>query len=237
MKRYYSLTREGAVADIDIYGDIVPYAHDASDVTAYALSRRLAELEDVDTINVNINSYGGSVSEGLAIYNALKRHDAKVVTRCDGVACSIASVIFMAGDERVMNAASLLMIHNAWGYVSGDASKLRKQANDLETVTQASKSAYMSRVSVSEEELSEMMDAETWILPQDAVEMGFATSIAEETAANVNQSAHMRILELALPRNAHAARAAEPVAASAPAKGDGVDAGALLISRFLELAV
>ncbi len=195
MKRYYSLVQDGATADVDIYGDITSYPWSESDVSAYGLSKQLAELEGVETINVNINSYGGEVAEGLAIYNALKRHKARVVTRCDGFACSIASVIFAAGDERVMHDASLLMIHNAWTSVWGaNAAELRKQADDLDTITQASRNAYMANVSITEEELSALMDAETWISPQDALDMGFATSVESfESAANVSQSARASV--------------------------------------------
>ena len=119
---------------------------------------------DVDVINVHINSYGGVVSEGLAIYNTLKNHKAKIRTIVDGFACSAASVVFMAGDERIMNDASLLMIHNAWTRVSGNAAELRKQADDLEKITQASIEAYMSRVNITEDELKALLDAETWLL-------------------------------------------------------------------------
>lgn len=176
-KRYYSLVQEGTTADIDIYGDITSWEWSESDVSAYNLSKRLDELSDVDTINVNINSYGGEVAEGLAIYNALKRHKARIVTRCDGFACSIASVIFMAGDDRVMNEASLLMIHNAWTWAKGNAAELRKQAEDLDTITQASKNAYLASVTIAEDELSALMDAEKWVTPQEALEWGFATCI------------------------------------------------------------
>lgn len=176
-KRYYSLVQEGTTADIDIYGDITSWEWNESDVSAYNLSKQLDELSDVDTINVNINSYGGEVAEGLAIYNALKRHKAKVVTRCDGFACSIASVIFMAGDDRVMNEASLLMIHNAWTWAKGNAAELRKQAEDLDIITQASKNAYLASVTITEDELSALMDGESWITPSDAVKWGFATCI------------------------------------------------------------
>lgn len=177
-KRYYSLVQEGTTADIDIYGDITSWPwEEYGDVSAYNLSKRLDELSDVETINVNINSYGGEVAEGLAIYNALKRHKAKIVTRCDGFACSIASVIFMAGDDRVMNEASLLMIHNAWTWAKGNAAELRKQAEDLDTITQASKNAYLASVTITEDELSALMDGESWIAPADALEWGFATCI------------------------------------------------------------
>lgn len=177
MKRYYQLDVEDRTADIDIYGDITSWPWVESDVSAYNLSAQLAQL-DVDEINVNINSYGGEVAEGLAIYNALKRHKAKINTRCDGFACSIASVIFMAGDKRVMNDASLLMIHNAWTYASGDANELRKQADDLDLITDQSKKIYLSKVSISEDELAQLMDEETFIDSSSAIEMGFATDIA-----------------------------------------------------------
>lgn len=177
MKKFYQLTQTGKEADLMIYGDItsLPW-EEMGDVSAYNLSKELAEL-DVDRINVYINSYGGEVAEGLAIYNALKRHKARVVTVCDGFACSIASVIFMAGDERIMNESSLLLIHNAWSYASGDANQLRKEADDLDTINQAAITAYMAHTTISEEEVKVLMDAETWILPSDAVAWGFATAI------------------------------------------------------------
>lgn len=193
--RYYSLAQEGTTASIDIYGDITSWPWLESDVSAHNLSQRLADLDGVDTIEVNINSYGGEVAEGLAIYNALKRHGARVVTRCDGFACSIASVIFSAGDERIMHEASLLMIHNAWVTASGNAAELRKQADDLETITNASKSAYMANVSIAEDELTALMDAESWISPQDAVDMGFATSIEAFEAKAPSQNARKAVFD------------------------------------------
>lgn len=195
MNRYYSLVQNGTTADIDIYGDITSYPWMESDVSAYNLSKVLAELDGVDTINVNINSYGGEVAEGLAIYNALKRHSAKVVTRCDGFACSIASVIFMAGDERVMSDASLLMIHNAWSYAKGNAAELRKQADDLDTITQASKNAYMACIGITEDELTALMDSEKWLSASEALEMGFASSVETYTAENVSQSAREAVMD------------------------------------------
>ena len=183
MKKYYQLVKEGTSADLYIYGDIAEYAWDETDVTSFGLAQELEALE-VENINCYINSYGGSVSAGLAIHNQLKRHSAKVTTICDGFACSAASVIFMAGDERVMNSASLLMIHNAWNYCAGNSEELRKQADDLEVITQASINAYMQSVTITEAELKALMDAESWILPADALAMGFATSIVDEPANN-----------------------------------------------------
>lgn len=193
--KYFSLYQEGREANIDIYGDITSWPWTESDVSAFNLSRQIEELGDVEQINVHINSYGGEVAEGLAIYNALRRHSAKIVTTCDGFACSIASVIFMAGDERLMSDASLLMIHNAWTYGAGNSEELRKMADDLETITSASKAAYMASVSITEKELTELMDAETWISPSDAVEKGFATAVETFTSDKPSQSAREAICQ------------------------------------------
>ena len=200
MKQYFSLMQTGSVADLDIYGEITSWPFQDSDVSAAKLSHQLEKLAGVTQINVHINSYGGEVSEGLAIYNALRRHPAQITTTCDGMACSIASVIFMAGDERIMSESSLLMIHNAYTFAAGDAAELRKQADDVETINEASKTAYLSRVSISEEELASMMDAETFILPDDAVSMGFATAIevfdrADAVAQAAAQSARNSIIQ------------------------------------------
>ena len=176
MKKYYALAQEGSAAEITIYGDITSWPWLESDVSAYLLSKQIEELE-ADVVDVYINSYGGEVSEGLAIYSALKRHKAKVRTHCDGFACSAASLVFMAGDERTMGEASLLMIHNAWSRAQGNARELRKAADDLETISTAAANAYRGAVNISDEALAELLDQEAWIAPQDAVSMGFATGI------------------------------------------------------------
>lgn len=215
MKKYFQLATEGDTADLDIYGDIASWSWSGGNISAANLSRQLEELGDVSQINVHINSYGGEVAEGLAIYNALRRHKAKVVTTCDGFACSIASVIFMAGDERLMSKASLLMIHNAWTSAYGvNANDLRKLAEDMDAITARSKAAYLDRVSIGEDELSALMDAESWISPDEAVEMGFATDIEEfDGGDNPSQSAFGSLMELV--------ESALEAKQKPPASGDG----------------
>lgn len=211
MKKYFQLTtsEDGTTADLDIYGDISSCWWDDDAMSAPKLSKQLDELGDVSQINVHINSYGGEVAEGLAIYSALRRHKAHVRTTCDGFACSIASVIFMAGDERLMSDASLLMIHNAWTSAWGvNAADLRKLADDMDTITSASKSAYMARVSITEDELTELMDAETWISPADAVDMGFATAIETfESGDKASQGARDSLMALVMASVEHRAAA------------------------------
>lgn len=195
MKKYYSLTVENQEATVQIYGDITSGPWLESDVSSYILSKEIENL-DVDIIHVYINSYGGEVSEGIAIYNTLKRHKAKIKTYCDGMACSIASVIFMAGDERIMADASLLMIHNPWVMVKGDANALRKEAEDLDTIAQMSIKAYLSKITIEEAELRTMMDEETWITPEDALEKGFATEIvAYDQSGKTSQSARGKVIQ------------------------------------------
>lgn len=211
MKKYFQLTtsEDGTTADLDIYGDICARWWDDDAMSAPKLSKMLDELGNVSQINVHINSYGGEVAEGLAIYSALRRHKARVRTTCDGFACSIASVIFMAGDERLMSDASLLMIHNAWTSAIGvNAADLRKLADDMDTITSASKSAYMARVSITEDELTELMDAETWISPADAVDMGFATEIETfESGDKASQGARDALMALVMASVEHRAAA------------------------------
>lgn len=218
MKKYYSLAVTGKEADIYIFGDILdPTTKDwwgvEADVSGYSLVQDVKDL-DVDVINVHINSYGGYVSEGLAIYNTLKNHKATVRTYCDGFACSAASVVFMAGDERIMNSASLLLVHNASSIAAGTAAELRKEADDLETITQASINTYMAAVNITEEELKGMLDKETWLLPQEALEKGFATAIINDAAGSkASQSARKALYGIiinGLERNSVAPASPEP---------------------------
>ena len=212
MKKYYSIMQTDREADVYIYGDITSWPVLESDVSSYTLSRELQDI-DADIINVYINSYGGEVAEGLAIYNMLKRHKALIKTYCDGFACSVASVIFMAGEERIMSPASLLMIHNAILSTTGNAEELRKSADDLETISTVAFEAYRGAVSSSEGELRAMLDAESWIAPDDALAMGFATSVGKvKESDKPTQSARDRVLDIMRSVDNAALLAAEPIA-------------------------
>lgn len=203
-KKYYSLIKNAdqKTADLYIFGDIVSawstaideaWNFNTGDASGLSVVKDISET-DADQINVHINSMGGLTSEGLAIYSVLKNHPAKIVTMCDGFACSAASLVFMAGDERVMSDASLLMIHNAWMNASGNAHQLRATADELEKISTAAANAYASKVTICREELDALLDGAehdgTWISPEEAVEMGFATKItASEEDGSIKQSA------------------------------------------------
>lgn len=115
-KHYYSMTQpeQGGPVELYIYGDILCEEEPTpGSVSSHRLAVALEGL-NASAVTVYINSYGGHTSEGLAIYHALRRLECPITTVCDGFACSAASLVFMAGDRRVMQQASLLMIHNAW---------------------------------------------------------------------------------------------------------------------------
>lgn len=200
MTRYWELKHEDWQDDADLYifGDIMP------DEAAYKGKNDRSAMDVVTAIEnltaknltVHINSYGGDVKEGLAIYNCIKNSSMNVTTVDDGFACSAASVIFMAGKQRVMNDASLLMIHNPYMVAIGNPDELRKAADDLDVIAQASVEAYKNNSNLSEEKIKELMKAETWILPAEAVEYGMATQIREKTEDGIKQSAMKRIMQI-----------------------------------------
>lgn len=196
---YYQFAKHNNSATLNIFGDIVDDDY-TEGLSASSFAKDLTELGDVDTIDVFINSYGGSVSQGFAIYNLLKEHNAKVTTYCTGFACSIASIIFLAGDERIMQDASLLMIHNPFCMTVGNASELRKQADDLDKMAQVSVDIYCKATGLSEQIIKKMMDDETWITSKEAYELGFATSLTEDeetetVVQSVKKSLMKRITE------------------------------------------
>lgn len=155
-------------------------------VTAKKLVKELAAL-DVATIDLHINSPGGSVFDGQAIYNALKRHKADVVSYVDGLAASIASVIALAGDRVVMASNALFMVHNPWGWVQGNSADMRKYADVLDKVRDTILTAYRDKTGLDDASLVELMDAETWMDAEEAHGYGFVDEVGEslDLAASV----------------------------------------------------
>lgn len=149
-------------------------------VSAKAFDKQLKDLgTGIKTIDVRINSYGGDVFDGLAIYNALVRHSAVVTTHVDGIAASIASVIAMAGESINVAENSWIMIHDAWGMAVGNAADLRKTAALLDSATSNLAKIYADRTKLSQTDIADMMAQETWLSASDAVDKGFATAITE----------------------------------------------------------
>lgn len=174
---------DGKSGDIFIYGEITKYAwEEYGEKSAKIFQQELEELGDVETINLYVNSPGGSVFEGIAIHNMLKRHPARVIAHVDALAASIASVIIMAADEIRMPGNSMLMIHNAWTFAIGNANELRKQADDLDRINESAVISYLSKAGdkLDEEKLREMMDEETWLSADQAHEYGLCDVVEED---------------------------------------------------------
>lgn len=184
--KYFMAEQTGETLEIVIYGDITSLPCFENDVTADSIAKTLHESTAKDIV-VKINSYGGEVAEGLAIYNELRAKSeagAKVTTVDMGFACSSASLIFCAGDQRVMKDASLLMIHNPWLMVTGNAQQLRKAADDLDKIAEGIKAAYKQVATCTDEELQDLLDAESWLNAEEAVSYGFATEAEAAEEAN-----------------------------------------------------
>ena len=180
---YFSMNfdKENNEADIFIFGDIVSWPwEELGEESGTSIVNKIKALPNDAALRIHINSYGGELKEGLGIYNVLKARE-NVTTICDGFAASAASIVFCAGKTRIMQPASLLFIHNAAMLAYGDANALEKGAEDLRTMTDSAIAAYREcGVNVEVEDLKTMMDTETWITPEDAISMGFATQISDE---------------------------------------------------------
>ena len=143
---------------------------------------------EADEITVSINSPGGNIFDGIAIYNALRAHPARIITRVDGLAASIASVIAQAGDERQMMGGSQMMIHNAWGVSIGDAVDMRKMAEVLDHQNVVIAEIYAQHSAKDAADLLDLMTAETWFTASDAVSAGLADSVAGTPAPNASEA-------------------------------------------------
>ena len=154
------------------------------------LQEILNKNKNIPTVNIYINSPGGSVNEGIAIYNILKRTRAYVRVFIDGFACSIASVIAMAGNAIYMPKSSMQMVHNAWTVAMGNSEELRKVADDLDKINEVVISAYMSKFKGTEKELRKLLDDESYLTAEECLKYGLCTKIvddSENTQSNVEE--------------------------------------------------
>lgn len=184
MKKFWSMVLNGSVADISIFGEIVSagWEWDESETSANTFQKDLKSLGEVTEINLHINSPGGSVFEGVAIYQMLIQHKAKINVYIDGLAASIASVIAMAGDVIYIPNNAMMMVHNPWTYALGNANELRKQAEDLDKIGSSMRESYLNKAGkkISEEDLTVLLDNETWLSAKEAVDYGLADELLPE---------------------------------------------------------
>lgn len=193
LPKYLTIKQESKTSTPEMYidGEIVTDEYEDSDTSAAGFRDALKSLGDVKKINLHINSPGGSVFEGIAIYNMLKQNSAQINVYVDGLAASIASVIAMSGDTIFMPSNAMLMIHNPWTYAVGNANELRKQANNLDQITKSSVQTYLAKAGdkLDEQTLKQLMDDETWLTAQEAYDYGLADEVVEpnQAAASINK--------------------------------------------------
>lgn len=180
----YAIRAKAETAEIYIYEDVGSGWFGG--VSAKQFADDLKALGAVSQIDLRINSYGGEVFDGLAIYRQLAEHPAHITAHVDGIAASIASVIAMAGDVIEIAEAGFMMIHPAQGGCMGDADDMRQLADLLDTITASIADIYAARTSQSVAALQAMMEAETWLTAQDCIDKGFADTIVP----NMRLAAH-----------------------------------------------
>ena len=170
--------------EIKIYGEIIPFEDDFG--TGYVnlsnVQEQLSKAEGKDIL-VKIRSFGGDVETGFSIYNELRRYakdnSAKVSTIGEGQVASIATVIFLAGDERILTGHTEPFVHNAWTYTEGDSKRLQRVALELNKCNEQIADHYVLHTALTKEEALALMENETSITAEEAVKMRFATSIEE----------------------------------------------------------
>lgn len=166
--------------ELTIYDDIGSGGFFEEGLTDKAFKAMLDEIPPEEELHLRINSDGGDVFQGQAIYNMVKRHRGQVKVFVDGIAASIASVIAMAADEVYMPINSMLMIHNPHAVVMGEASDMLAMADTLDKVKSSIIAVYAEKTGLDNDSLSAMMDAETWLLPDEAEALGFASVLESE---------------------------------------------------------
>lgn len=161
------------VAEVYIFDEIGAYG-----ISAQEFITEMKEYKDTP-VNLRINCIGGDVFDGMAMYNIIKKREAKTTAYIEGIAASMGSVIALAADEVVMAENSLFMIHNAWGGAMGEAEDMRKTASVLEKISGEIASIYKRKTRLSLDRITDMMDEETWLNAEEAYELGFVDTISD----------------------------------------------------------
>ena len=179
-------------ATISVYDVIGEDSFSGDGITARRIAGALRGIGP-NAVTVNVNSPGGDMFEGLAIYNLLREHPAEVTVRVMGLAASAASIIAMAGDKIEMGLGSMFMVHNSWGMVVGNQNDMREGAEIFAEFDAAMSEIYAARTGMDKDEIAALMNAETWIRAERAIEMGFAESTFEAPDYKDNEAAgHMK---------------------------------------------
>lgn len=231
-------------ATISIYDAIGMDPWSGEGVTARRVAAALRSVGKAP-VAVNINSPGGDMFEGLAIYNLLREHPAEVTVRVMGIAASAASIIAMAGDRIEMGLGSFLMIHNSWGVVVGNQQDMRDAAATFAEFDAAMVDVYSARTGGKPDDIAKMMAEETWLRAATAMEIGFADATFDapeydpppaDAATSARARLDATLAKAGMPRSERRRLVKEaagmPGAAGTATPGAGFDEGAL--RRLLE---
>ena len=181
-KSNYRMVKKKDRGEIILYG-VIGDSFWTEGISAAKFRDDLKALGDVKIIDLRINSDGGDVFDGKAMYNLLADHPAKIIVHVDGLAASIASLIAMAGDEIRMGEGAYMMIHNPWGGAIGGSDDMRRMADLLDSVKDTVVNTYVARTKNSKNKVSQWMDEETWMTAEEALKNGFATFVSEPVRA------------------------------------------------------
>lgn len=186
-KRIFAAAKKDDTLELLVY-DSIGESWWGAGVTASAVKAKLDEAGEVKKITVRLNSPGGDIFEGAAIYSLLTQHEAEVECYVDGIAASAAFTIAMAGDKVHISEAATMMCHNAWGMCAGDAADMLKMADVLKGQSDTMCNIYSARAGMKPEECQALMDAETWMNAAEAVEYGFADDVIKRDAQDDTQA-------------------------------------------------
>lgn len=193
LSRWDASVRAQASGDIDIFG-IIGSDWDGTGTTVTSVTERLRAVGADSAITVNINSPGGDMFEGLAIYNVLRMHRGEVTVNILGIAASAASIVAMAGDSVNIAPSAFLMIHNAWVISAGNRHDFRQVADTLEPFDVAMADIYAARSGDTRAAMSALMDAETWINAESALSMGFGDKLLDVDKVSRDANAQADVL-------------------------------------------
>ena len=189
MWKIYNEAKGKNGAEILLYDTIASFDdEDFGYVRAKTIINEIKALENEKEITLRINSIGGDIFQGFAIYNTLLSSKAKIIVRIDGIAASSASLIAMAGDKIIMPENSMMMLHNPWGTCSGDAEEMRSQAELLDKLKEMCIKAYQAKTGLTAEKLSELMGDETYLSATECKEL----KLCDEVVEKIDVAAEMR---------------------------------------------
>ena len=178
MGKWYRIVAKEDAAEIYIYDEIGMWG-----VSSKSFTNALQAIKGKSRIDLYINSPGGDVFEGMAIYNALLPLKDRLIVHVMGLAASMASVVMLAASRRIVYSGAMVMVHNPWGCAVGAADEMRKTADTLDKITEQIINIYVNATTMKADEIRSMMNEETWLNANEAIDCGFSTETSEVEAA------------------------------------------------------